>query len=114
MGLKSPPVNQTSLRLPPAGLAARHGFPGPCEHKYCGLGHHCVANRATGQGECQCLDQCKPHYKPVCGSDRKLYQNHCELHRAACLSGRRLTIVHSEECFYKGKKLCGLLAPGLD
>ncbi|CAG04646.1 unnamed protein product, partial [Tetraodon nigroviridis] len=74
---------------------------GLCEHKYCGLGQHCVVNHETGQGECKCLDHCKPHYKPVCGSDRKLYQNHCELHRASCLKGYRITILHSEECFYK-------------
>lgn len=107
-------TDQTFFCLLPAGLAGHHGFAGPCEHKYCGLGHHCVANRETGQGECKCLDHCKPHYKPVCGSDGKLYQNHCELHRAACLSARRITITHSEECFYKGKKLSGLLSPGLD
>uniref|UniRef100_A0A673A516 Follistatin-like 5 n=1 Tax=Sphaeramia orbicularis TaxID=375764 RepID=A0A673A516_9TELE len=72
---------------------------------YCGLGRHCVVNHETGQGDCKCLDHCKPHYKPVCGSDGKLYQNHCELHRASCLRGRKITIMHSEECFYKGKKL---------
>uniref|UniRef100_A0A3B3WGB8 Follistatin-like 5 n=1 Tax=Poecilia mexicana TaxID=48701 RepID=A0A3B3WGB8_9TELE len=76
-------------------------YPGPCEHKYCGLGRHCVINHETDQGECRCLDHCKPHYKPVCGSDGKLYQNHCELHRASCLRGHRITIMHSEECFYK-------------
>uniref|UniRef100_A0A8C4GXP1 Follistatin like 5 n=1 Tax=Dicentrarchus labrax TaxID=13489 RepID=A0A8C4GXP1_DICLA len=80
-----------------------NGYPGPCEHKYCGLGRHCVVNHDTDQGECKCLDHCKPHYKPVCGSDGKLYQNHCELHRASCLRGHRITIMHSEECFYKGK-----------
>lgn len=83
-------------------------YPGPCVHKYCGLGRHCVINHETDQGECRCLDHCKPHYKPVCGSDGKLYQNHCELHRASCLRGHRITIVHSEECFYKGKWLCDL------
>uniref|UniRef100_A0AAZ3QUY5 Follistatin-related protein 5 n=1 Tax=Oncorhynchus tshawytscha TaxID=74940 RepID=A0AAZ3QUY5_ONCTS len=56
----------------------------------------------SGKGECNCLDRCKPHYKPVCGSDGKLYQNHCELHRASCLGAQRITIMHSEECFYKG------------
>uniref|UniRef100_A0A8C2ZB79 Follistatin-like 5 n=1 Tax=Cyclopterus lumpus TaxID=8103 RepID=A0A8C2ZB79_CYCLU len=83
-------------------------FENPCEHKYCGLGRHCVANHETGQGECKCLDHCKPHYKPVCGSDGKLYQNHCELHRASCLRGHKITIMHSEECFYKGKSSCDL------
>ncbi|XP_045885960.1 follistatin-related protein 5 [Micropterus dolomieu] len=84
-----------------SSFMGHNGYPGPCEHKYCGLGRHCVVNHETGQGECKCLDHCKPHYKPVCGSDGKLYQNHCELHRASCLRGHRITIMHSEECFYK-------------
>uniref|UniRef100_A0A8C2JI36 Follistatin-like 5 n=1 Tax=Cyprinus carpio TaxID=7962 RepID=A0A8C2JI36_CYPCA len=88
-----------SLRI--KGFLGQNGFPGPCEHKYCGLGKHCVVDRETGEGECQCLERCKPHYKPVCGSDGKLYQNHCELHRASCMAHQRITIMHSEECFYK-------------
>ncbi|KAM8848310.1 follistatin-related protein 5 isoform 1-T1 [Synchiropus picturatus] len=73
----------------------------PCQHMYCGLGRHCVVHHETGQGLCQCLDFCKPHYKPVCGSDGKLYQNHCELHRASCLRRHQITILHSQECFYE-------------
>ncbi|XP_016087764.1 follistatin-related protein 5 isoform X2 [Sinocyclocheilus grahami] len=88
-----------SLRI--KGFFGQNGFPGPCEHKYCGLGKHCVVDRETGEGECQCLERCKPHYKPVCGSDGKLYQNHCELHKASCMAHQRITIMHSEECFYK-------------
>lgn len=83
------------------GLMGHSGYTNPCEHKYCGLGRHCVVSPATGLGECTCLDQCKPHYKPVCGSDGKLYQNHCELHRASCLRAHKITIRHNEECFYK-------------
>uniref|UniRef100_A0A8C8K6L6 Follistatin-related protein 5 n=1 Tax=Oncorhynchus tshawytscha TaxID=74940 RepID=A0A8C8K6L6_ONCTS len=82
-------------------LGHNNGFQSPCEHKYCGLGRHCVVNHESSQGECICLDRCKPHYKEVCGSDGKLYQNHCELHRASCLGAQRITIMHSEECFYK-------------
>ncbi|KAK6298572.1 hypothetical protein J4Q44_G00316270 [Coregonus suidteri] len=84
-------------------LGHNNGFQSPCEQKYCGLGRHCVVNHESGKGECNCLDHCKPHYKPVCGSDNKLYQNHCELHRASCLGAQRITVMHSEECFYKGK-----------
>lgn len=87
-----------------AGLTGHNTFQNACDHKYCGLGKHCVVDHVTGQGACQCLEHCKPHYKPVCGSNGKLYQNHCELHRASCLARQRITIVHSEECFYKGKK----------
>ncbi|XP_051514855.1 follistatin-related protein 5-like isoform X4 [Myxocyprinus asiaticus] len=88
-----------SLRM--KGFFSQNGFSGPCEHKYCGLGKHCVVDRETGEGECHCLERCKPHYKLVCGSDGKLYQNHCELHRASCMYHQRITIMHSEECFYK-------------
>lgn len=96
-----------------AALLGRSSNLNPCEHKYCGLGKHCVVDHATSQGTCQCLDHCKPHYKPVCGSNGKLYQNHCELHRDSCLASQRITIVHSEECFYKGKEegcICNLLS----
>ncbi|MGH0161461.1 UNVERIFIED_CONTAM: hypothetical protein FKN15_041224 [Acipenser sinensis] len=51
------------------------------------------------------MERCKPHYKPVCGSDGELYENHCELHRAACLKKQKITIIHSEDCFFKGKKV---------
>ncbi|KAM6440870.1 follistatin-related protein 5 isoform 3-T3 [Liasis olivaceus] len=75
---------------------------GSCENKYCGLGRHCVVNRDTGQAECACMENCKPHYKPVCGSDGEFYENHCEVHRAACLKKEKITIVHNEDCFFKG------------
>ncbi|XP_058049131.1 follistatin-related protein 5 [Ahaetulla prasina] len=83
--------------------SVNHGvFPGSCENKYCGLGRHCVVNRETGQGECACMEYCKSHYKPVCGSDGEFYENHCEVHRAACLKKQKITIVHNEDCFFKG------------
>uniref|UniRef100_R7VQ93 Follistatin-related protein 5 n=1 Tax=Columba livia TaxID=8932 RepID=R7VQ93_COLLI len=75
-----------------------------CENKYCGLGRHCVVNGETGQAECLCMEHCKPHYKPVCGSDGEFYENHCEVHRAACLKKQKVTIVHNEDCFFKGDK----------
>uniref|UniRef100_A0A5F9D1R5 Follistatin like 5 n=1 Tax=Oryctolagus cuniculus TaxID=9986 RepID=A0A5F9D1R5_RABIT len=75
---------------------------GSCENKYCGLGRHCLMSRETGQAECTCMDVCKRHYKPVCGSDGEFYENHCEVHRAACLKQQKITIVHNEDCFFKG------------
>lgn len=79
------------------------GHFGTCENKYCALGRHCVVNEKTGQAECLCMEHCKPHYKPVCGSDGEFYENHCEVHRAACLKKQKITIVHNEDCFFKGK-----------
>ncbi|KAL2088705.1 hypothetical protein ACEWY4_015604 [Coilia grayii] len=79
-----------------------HGTGGVCGQRDCGLGQQCVRDEQTGRGKCVCVERCRPHYKPVCGSDGHLYQNHCELHRSACLTQRKITIMHSEECFYKG------------
>uniref|UniRef100_A0A4W3HYD3 Follistatin-related protein 5 n=1 Tax=Callorhinchus milii TaxID=7868 RepID=A0A4W3HYD3_CALMI len=77
-------------------------------NKYCGLGRHCIVNKETGQADCTCMERCKPNYKPVCGSDGELYENHCEVHRAACLKKQKISIVHNEDCFFKGDK-CKLI-----
>ncbi|XP_028933002.1 follistatin-related protein 5 isoform X2 [Ornithorhynchus anatinus] len=86
------------------GYLGQDGPLASCENKYCGLGRHCAINRETGQAECVCMEHCKPHYKPVCGSDGEFYENHCEVHRAACLKKQKVTIVHNEDCFFKGDK----------
>ncbi|VCW99449.1 unnamed protein product, partial [Gulo gulo] len=86
-----------------SGFLIQDGALGSCENKYCGLGRHCVISRETGQPECACMNVCKRHYKPVCGSDGEFYENHCEVHRAACLKKQKITIVHNEDCFFKGK-----------
>ncbi|XP_075716399.1 follistatin-related protein 5 isoform X2 [Rhinoderma darwinii] len=77
---------------------------GSCEDTYCGLGRHCVINQETGQAQCVCMERCKPHYKPVCGSDGEFYENHCEVHRAACQKKQKIIMVHNEDCFFKGVK----------
>uniref|UniRef100_A0A2K6EK74 Follistatin like 5 n=1 Tax=Propithecus coquereli TaxID=379532 RepID=A0A2K6EK74_PROCO len=91
--------NQESSRI--KGFLIQDGPFGSCENKYCGLGRHCVISRGTGQAECACMELCKRHYKPVCGSDGEFYENHCEVHRAACLKKQKITIVHNEDCFFK-------------
>ncbi|XP_007941942.1 follistatin-related protein 4 [Orycteropus afer afer] len=73
-----------------------------CGKKFCSRGSRCVLNRETGEPECQCLDRCRPSYMPVCGSNGQFYENHCELHRAACLLKKKIVIVHSKDCFLKG------------
>ncbi|KAM9312998.1 follistatin-related protein 4-like [Gastrophryne carolinensis] len=72
-----------------------------CVKKYCGQGKRCVVSLESGLPECVCLETCNPRYMPVCGSDGRLYENHCELHRASCLHGKKIYIVHSKDCFFK-------------
>ncbi|MBN3281800.1 FSTL1 protein, partial [Polyodon spathula] len=44
------------------------------------------------------VQQCKPHKRPVCGSNGKTYRNHCELHRDACLTGLKIQVSHDGHC----------------
>ncbi|XP_076792976.1 follistatin-related protein 4 [Arvicanthis niloticus] len=78
------------------------GLSASCGKKLCSHGSRCLLNRTTGQPLCHCLEVCRPRYMPVCGSDGRLYGNHCELRRAACLLGKRIVSVHSKDCFLKG------------
>ncbi|XP_066134423.1 follistatin-related protein 4 isoform X2 [Saccopteryx bilineata] len=84
------------------GLPSYDGLPASCRKKLCSHGSRCVLSRETGEPECRCLEACKPSYMPVCGSDGKFYENHCELHRAACLLEKKIVTVHSKDCFLKG------------
>ncbi|XP_034635143.1 follistatin-related protein 4 isoform X1 [Trachemys scripta elegans] len=83
-------------------LYGQDGLHASCEKKYCGRGSKCVVNKETNQPECKCLEDCKPTYMPICGSDGKFYENHCELHRASCLQRKKIYIIHSKDCFFKG------------
>ncbi|RLV90950.1 hypothetical protein DV515_00014293 [Chloebia gouldiae] len=42
--------------------------------------------------------KCKPHKRPVCGSNGKTYLNHCELHRDACLTGSKIQVDYDGHC----------------
>lgn len=57
----------------------------------------------TGRAECVCQEKCRPTFVPVCGSDSRFYENHCEVYRTACLQKRRIYVVHSKDCFFKGR-----------
>ncbi|XP_063205390.1 follistatin-related protein 4 isoform X2 [Chroicocephalus ridibundus] len=83
-------------------LYGQDGLHASCEKKYCGRGSKCVVNKDTNQPECRCVEDCKSNYMPVCGSDGKFYENHCQLHRASCLQRKKIYIIHSKDCFFKG------------
>ncbi|KAJ7316488.1 hypothetical protein JRQ81_002650, partial [Phrynocephalus forsythii] len=82
-------------------LYGQDGLHASCEQKYCGRGSKCVVNKETDKPECRCIEDCKPSYMPVCGSDGKFYENHCELHRTSCLQQKKIYIIHSKDCFFK-------------
>ncbi|XP_066184905.1 follistatin-related protein 4 isoform X2 [Sylvia atricapilla] len=83
-------------------LYGQDGLHESCQRKFCGRGSTCVLNRDTNLPECRCVQDCKPTYMPVCGSDGRFYENHCQLHRASCLQRKKIYIIHSKDCFFKG------------
>ncbi|KAJ8924834.1 hypothetical protein NQ315_000988 [Exocentrus adspersus] len=73
----------------------------PCLVQYCMKGRECVVE--NGEPQCICQKQCPPHRRAVCGSDGRIYSNHCELHRAACLQSTAITTMRGTFCVKIGK-----------
>lgn len=69
----------------------------PCDSKDCGRWRECVVTD-SGDAACICQKKCPKRKRPVCGTDGKYYQNHCELHRASCLSPDNIQIDHKDSC----------------
>ncbi|KAF1487449.1 Follistatin-related protein 1, partial [Eudyptula minor novaehollandiae] len=68
-----------------------------CANVFCGAGRECAVTE-KGEPTCLCIEQCKPHKRPVCGSNGKTYLNHCELHRDACLTGSKIQVDYDGHC----------------
>lgn len=75
----------------------------PCLIHYCSKGRECVVN-SKGLPECVCQRYCANRKKPICGTDGMVYENHCELHRAACILDRPITFQKMEKCSAISKK----------
>ncbi|XP_008555212.1 follistatin-related protein 5 [Microplitis demolitor] len=73
----------------------------PCLDKYCGAGRKCRLSPDGGVALCVCIKKCGIRHRPVCGSDGKVYANHCELHRAACNKGTPLTVSRLMRCLHQ-------------
>lgn len=71
----------------------------------CSENADCPSGRMCKFGLCLCgqPDFCEGHYKPVCGSDGRLYPSHCELHRTACVLGVHIRLDHESKCGIKSK-----------
>ena len=68
----------------------------PCDGVPCGRKRECVVQNDTPV--CVCRTICSGREEPVCGNDGVTYGNLCELHRASCLTGRRLYRVSDRSC----------------
>ena len=57
-----------------------------CKGVKCRAGRECRV-LSSGTAECVCMRECPKRSHPICGSNGIAYENHCELHREACLKG---------------------------
>ncbi|XP_063920258.1 follistatin-related protein 5-like [Zophobas morio] len=73
----------------------------PCLVHYCTKGRECVVE--NGEATCVCQRQCAVHRRLVCGSDGHVYPNHCELHRASCMTATEITVERGVHCIKHGK-----------
>ncbi|XP_048254226.1 follistatin-related protein 1-like isoform X1 [Haliotis rufescens] len=68
-----------------------------CGTKRCRAGQQC-STQPDGQKTCICRKVCSQKKFLMCGSDGRTYYNKCELHRIACVEGRKLKIKHKGAC----------------
>merc|ERR1711962_1662222 len=77
-----------------------------CADVECRAGRECIVE--GGVARCHCMASCPDHYAPVCGDNEQSYDNHCLLHRDACLTDIPISIEHKGFCKsikYKPKKV---------
>ncbi|XP_067679214.1 follistatin-related protein 1-like [Haliotis asinina] len=68
-----------------------------CGTKQCRAGQQCSTG-PDGEKTCVCRKVCNQRKALTCGSDGRTYYNKCELHRIACVEGRKLKINHKGAC----------------
>ncbi|CAL4084696.1 unnamed protein product, partial [Meganyctiphanes norvegica] len=67
-----------------------------CADVECRAGRECVVD--GGVARCHCAASCPDHFAPVCGDNDQSYDNHCLLHRDACLTAIPISIEHKGYC----------------
>ncbi|PAA69022.1 hypothetical protein BOX15_Mlig010054g1 [Macrostomum lignano] len=75
----------------------------PCDNAVCKPGRVCRQNDVENSTSCVCapVGFCRRRHrrpKAVCGSDGRRYPSHCELHRTACVTGRKLRPLPATAC----------------
>jgi len=75
-----------------------------CSELFCRAGRECVIGESH-KAKCVCIAKCPDHFSPVCGTNNQSYDNHCQLHREACLTESHIGVLHKGYCMKKKKIL---------
>ncbi|XP_065643608.1 follistatin-related protein 1 isoform X2 [Hydra vulgaris] len=67
-----------------------------CDVTFCANGQECV--ESNNKPECRCIQSCYEEISYVCGSNRKTYNNKCELYKDACFKKESITLVATVSC----------------
>ncbi|GAB6028406.1 Follistatin- protein 1 [Chamberlinius hualienensis] len=68
-----------------------------CKGITCRAGRECAMDE-NGEATCICIRVCPSHIHQVCGSNGKIYDNNCLLHRDACISQQHIAVRHNGSC----------------
>ena len=83
-------INEINIVSPNTGT-------NPCASRTCRGYESCVINK-FGIAGCACAMKCDPVVSPVCGSDGRTYDSHCDLTHSACRDGRTLAVAYKGTC----------------
>ena len=82
----------------------------PCTNILCHAGQECAI--VGRNAACNCKKSCPESENTVCGSNGITFPNHCELHRTACLEGKKISIKHDGTCKGVYNTISLLFSPG--
>lgn len=85
-----------SLDLCPFFFCPRIGV-NPCSSVQCKLNEECVINK-YGIAACECISDCEPIVRPVCGSDGLTYDSNCHLQQSSCQLKTAVTVAYNGVC----------------
>ncbi|XP_065218165.1 agrin-like isoform X2 [Planococcus citri] len=69
----------------------------PCSNVKCKSNEECIINK-YGIAACECISDCEPIIRPVCGLDGVTYDSFCHLQQSSCQLKSNVTLAYNGVC----------------